>query len=821
MTPSGPNESDTCADFVLPALQRAGWLPNQIIEQYAVLAESASPLIISNGFGDGRADYVLEYEPGVPLLVVEAKRLWEHPGAGLQQAVRYASMLDAPFAVSTNGTGWKLHNRVTGTEHPVDDLPTPVEAWDLYTESRGLNDRAKDLLLSRFSGHHRGPDGNVRQLRYYQRRAIHEVLLARTRGEKRMLLVMATGTGKTFTAMQLVWKLWNHRHRQQSDRNDLRNFRVLYLADRDILVKDPMDKTFVQVFGEAVTRVSSANRRHSPDVYFATYQALDSSAIDGDEDTGELQTLMSNYPPDYFDLVIVDECHRGSAREESAWRGILEHFSPATQLGLTATPVNSGTADTFEYFGNPLYEYSLREGIEDGFLAPYTIRRVQFDVDADGLEVGEGFLDTMGREIPAGTYTTRDFERTLSLPDRTRAMARVIDRIIGESNDRAIVFCVDSAHALTMLESLRNLRPERTRANPEWAARIMSSERDRVRLLEQFTDPERDTPQIAVTSRMLSTGVDVQDLKYVIIARSVGSVPEFKQIIGRGTRLYPEKDKYEFEIVDFVNATRRFSDPDFDGPPLKPPVVDTIDGAGTLIDSTDTDSDSDVDGTEDASTVEEPEPTFIPGNPAGPAPMPSGAPPATKFELRGIDIVITSEGFLVHDLESGRPRLVSYVDWTREQVLTSFEEPELLLAAWADPTTRAGVVSALRRARIDPERLTRELGLDAGTPIDTVDQLVQLAWNLPAPTRAERARAARTGHFDELRSMSEKAREVLESLLELYASNGIDEISKAAILQVHPLSAQGTPAQIARSFGGSEAWHQAHGDVQRWLYVAS
>ena len=439
MTQRGPNESDTCASFVLPAIERSGWIKSQVTEQFPVLADLASP--VPGASVKRRADYVLELEPGVPLVVIEAKRLWALPGDGLQQAIRYAEMLDAPFAVSTNGTGWVLHNRIDGTASNATELPTPTEAWDLFTESHNLNEEARSLLLARFSTHHRASDGSVRKLRYYQRRAIHEVLCAMTRDERRLLLVMATGTGKTFTAMQLVWKLWNYRAEQQHSNNALPNYRVLYLADRDVLVKDPLNKTFVQAFDRAAIRVNSKNRRLSPDVYFATYQALDADAVDREDDTGEVTDLLSNYPPDFFDLVIVDECHRGSAREESAWRSILEHFAPATQLGLTATPVNKGTADTFEYFGNPVYQYSLRQGIEDGFLAPYTIRRVQFDVDVDGLEIASGVVDTSGRELPAGTYTTRAFERTLKLPDRARDGTRHRPRHRRLSGSRHRVLC--------------------------------------------------------------------------------------------------------------------------------------------------------------------------------------------------------------------------------------------------------------------------------------------------------------------------------------------------------------------------------------------
>jgi type I restriction enzyme, R subunit len=811
------NEADTCAEYVLPAITAAGWAAAQVKTELQVLGERHPELNASAVTAKRRADYVLEMRPGVPLIVVEAKRLWSSPGDGLQQAIRYATLLDAPFALSTNGTGWVLHNMVSGSQMAVTGIPTPTEAWDLFCESHALNDEAKDLLLAPFDRTHRGADGSVRELRYYQRRAIHEVLSSLSRGERRVLLVMATGTGKTFTAMQLVWKLWNYRREQQRHDNALPNYRMLYLSDRDVLVKDPLNKTFVQAFpDQSAMRVSRVNRRHSPDLYFATYQAFDAE-YPGSEPADESSALL-DYPADFFDLVVVDECHRGSARDNSTWRGILDHFAPAAQLGLTATPVNKGAADTFDYFGNPVFQYSLREGIEDGFLAPYTIRRVILNPDAEGIDIAAGMVDTTGRELPGGTYTTRDFERTLSLPDRTRAMARVIDRVIGDSGDRAIVFCVDKDHALDMVRYLRELRPERTVAEPEWAVRIMSVERDKVRLLEEFTDPERTIPQIAVSSRLLSTGVDIQDLRYVIIARPVGSVPEFKQIIGRGTRLYPDKGKYEFEIMDFVGATTKFSDPSFDGPPLKDPVTEPVDGNGDPL-SPVGGVDGNVDGEPEPPQVNEPEPLFIAGG-SSTGVIDGGIRAADKFVLDGIKIDIVSEGFWVHDVESGQPRLVSYTDWAKERVLSAFDGPEDLLHTWSDADGRTRAVAALRGAHIDSERLTQEMGLSLDSGIDLVDQLLHLAWNLPVATRAERARSARERHNSELRALSDRARTVLELLLDIYATNGIDEVASDSIAQVPPLRDKGTPAQIAGLFGGPSQWHEARTELQHWLYSA-
>ena len=819
----GPDEADTCRDHVRPALLRAGWAEEQILEQVPVQADLPGGRLPPPDQRKRRADYVLELEPGLPLVVIEAKRLWAHPGDGIQQAVRYADKLAVPLALSTNGRGWVQYDASTGLQAPVDDVPTPVEAWDLITGWRDLGPLAQDYLRTPFNRQHLNADGSVKELRYYQRRAVHEALRAMAAGHRRVLLVMATGSGKTFTALQLVWKLWSYRRRMQATTGE-GNYRVLYLADRDVLVSDPMRKNFQRVFGDAVVRVSTRNARHSPDVYFATYQGLTTPHPDADVDgdAAETRELLRNYPPDFFDLVIIDECHRGSARSASEWRGILEHFTGAVQLGLTATPVDRAGVDTYDYFGNPVFTYSLRDGIEDGFLAPYTVRRVVSDVDADGFEVSEGLRDIAGRTVPAGTYGTRDYERRLRLPDRTKAMARRIVEVIGDTDDRAVVFCVDAAHALTMTEDLRNLRPECTRRDPEWVSRIMSVEREKDRLLEQFTDPERDIPQIAVTSSLLSTGVDIEDLKYVVLGRTIGSMPEFKQIIGRGTRLYPDKGKAEFEIIDFVGATDLFRDPSFDGPPLKPPTTEVLDPDGEPRDVPDDDGTNDAGGAEEPSvTVEEPAPPYAGGGSSESQASGGGAtPPQEKFELRGVPVTLTSEGFWVHDVTTGHPRLVRYVDWAGQRVLENFEAPEALLRAWSDPRTRAEVVTFLGASRIDPARLAEELGRDGDAPVDTVDQLLHLAWGLPTVTRTERARRALSQHRADLDAYPERARDVLHLLLDRYAEAGIDEIAAPSVVQVDPLSSVGSPTEIAERFGGAAAWHRARESVQAWLYSA-
>jgi len=813
MGTGGPTEEDTCREYVRPAFAAAGWSDRQIREQYAVLND------LPEGRGGGlkrRADYVLELD-GVPLIVVEAKRAWAEPEDGLQQAIRYASKLGAPFAVSTNGHGWTVHSMQTGALIGANELPSPEVAWGLLVQDEKLGPDAQAVYRAPFNRTLISAGGDVKTLRYYQVRAINAIVRAMYAGDKRILTVMATGSGKTFTALQLVWKLWRYRTRPGTDSSG--RFRVLYLADRDELVRTPMDKYFSQVFEQgAVSRVSSRDTRMSPDIYFATYQGIlvPGTTDDVDADSEE-HSLLAGYPKDYFDLVIVDECHRGSSRADSAWRGILNHFEPATQLGLTATPRDDRGIDTYDYFGNPVFTYSLADGINDGYLAPYTIRRVVLDVDADGYEVLEGQRDDFGNEIPDGVYATRDFERSLSLPRRTHAMAQRTLELIGSTKRRAVIFCVDQKHAADMAQELRNLDPDRTARNPEWAVRITSDEREKRRLLGSFTDTEEDVPQIATTASLLTTGVDIEDLFFVVLARPVSSIPEFKQIIGRGTRLFPEKDKFEFEIVDFVGATAKFLDPGFDGPPLKiireladPPLADA--GEPASFDAGVTGDDTE-EWAHEVDTAGHLEPLTNLG-----VSNAVGRQAFDGYVLSRATVTFASEGVYVHDTSTGQPRLVTYVDWIRGQVLSRFERADDLLNAWADPEQRSQVARFLAGRGIDLDRLATLLGNQDETPVDSVDQLIQLAWNMPTMTRSERASAARARHRNDIESYPRAAREVLLMLLDRYAEAGIEEISSVHVLEVPPLADLGDRLDVARRFGDARAWHRARAEVQRWIY---
>lgn len=807
----GPLEQATCDDAILPALALAGWSRDQIVPQVSVKARR---VVTAGGasrtIGNGVVDYVLEIVPGLPVGVVEAKREYRAASDGLQQAVRYAEQLDVPLAYASNGVEVIERDMLSGHESVVSGFPTPPEMWARYAAQHGLDDDTGQLLQHGFNRKNRLASGEVKQPRWYQATAVHRVLAAMARGEQRLLLLMATGTGKTFTAMQIVHKLRAHARVVTPERN----YRVLYLADRDALLTQPKNKDFAPAFGDGpLKRVSGAATR-SREIYFATYQSLTGG---GDEDE-----LFREYPPDFFDLVIVDECHRGSASENSSWRRVLDHFAPAVQLGLTATPKQDDTVDTYRYFGEPLFTYSLRQGIEDGYLAPYRVRRVVLSPDADGWEPEPGQVDRFGREIPEGRYTTRDFERVVRLLMRTDVAARYLSRILRrDPTARTMVFCVDQTHANDMRRALVNANPDLVAADPEWAVRIVGAEEEKTRLLEAFSDPESSSPVVATTSRLLSTGVDVQDLKYVVLFRPVGSAVEFKQIIGRGTRLYPDKGKTSFEIIDFVGATAHFADPDFDGYPVR--IIDDGDGSAEPVDGDEgahgeggqTPLGPDGGGDGMTGEVAEPEPPFVAGGPDEHDGDPNDHESRARFVIDDGAFYVVAEAVQVPDTSTGRLVLTEYGEFVAGQIKRLATGPAALAERWSRAPGRADVLAALESAGVD----VAELLPPGEVEVDVLDILLQVAWNMPARTRAERARRAVEEHRSDLEARSDTARAVLAALLQRYVEEGIDEVTSPEVSLVPPLSELGTPRQLARELGEG-GLHGAVDEVQRWVYSA-
>lgn len=785
-------------------LADAGWKPEQIKAEYPVRAiRTLSGAQVTRDLGDGRVDYVLEAVPGLPVAVVEAKREYASPEKGLQQAIRYAQQLDVPLAYATDGRGTVLRDLRTGTERRVESVATPAEAWAEFRGYHGLSPDGAELLARPFNRRRTSVQGEIITPRWYQTVAVHRVLRAIASGRQRLLLLMATGTGKTFTAMQIVAKLRDYHALREPERN----YRVLYLADLDILLRQPMGKDFQPAFGPDPLHRVRGGVNLSREIYFASYQAMTGA--------GDSEALFRDYPPDFFDLVIVDECHRGSAAENSVWRRVLDYFSPAVQVGLTATPKRDATVDSYAYFGDPVFSYSLRQGIEDGYLAPYRVRRVVLSPDAEGWSPEPSQMDAFGREVPEGLYSTRDFERVVSLLMRTRLAARHLSRTLRQDpTARTMIFCVDQEHAEQMRSALVAENPDFVRKDPEWVVRIVGGEPERERLLEAYTDPESSTPVVATTSRLLSTGVDVEDLRHVVLFRPIGSMVEFKQIIGRGTRLFPDKGKTSFDIIDYVGATRLFSDPDFDGDPVEIDV-EAVDDDGKVVSSGGA-----HDGAESSAVgVAEPGMDFEVRSGGDldveeDGGLQEGPDFPRKYLIQDGSFSIVAEALQIPDTSTGKLRLTEYREYVQGVVRTIAASAGELAAKWAHAPTRQEVLAELERQHIP----VWELDIPEG--LDPLDVLLNLAWNTRPRTRSERARRVREEHAADIAVLGSRARHVLEVLLDRYADYGIDEITSSEILGLESFSALGSPVEIAAAFGGPQAWHQQLDHVQQWLYSA-
>lgn len=787
------NEADTCRKLVVPKLQEAGWddRPHAINEQRTF---TDGRIVFVGGRArrgkQKRADYVLRYNPDFPIAVVEAKARYRHAADGLQQAKDYAEILGLKFAYATNGAEIVEFDYTTGIERMLDAFPSPDELWARQRAAEGLNDplTAERLLTPSF------PD-RAKPLRYYQEIAVNRAVQAVLQGRKRILLTLCTGAGKTAVAFQISWKLWSARW---NGKGVNRTPKVLFLADRNVLVDDPMAKDF-SPFGDARHKIAGGIAVKSRDMYFAIYQS-----IARDENR---PGLYREYPRDFFDLIIVDECHRGSARDDSNWREILEWFEPATQIGMTATPRREENVDTYTYFGDPLYEYSLAQGIADGFLAPYRVHRVITDYDAAGWRPSRGELDRYGREVPDNEYQTRDFERVVALRARTRAIARHLADFMAETDRMAktIVFCVDQEHALEMRQALAELNADLVRDNPDYVCRVTADEGDIGRgHLSKFQDVETDTPVILTTSQLLTTGVDAPTCKNVVLARTVGSMPEFKQIIGRGTRLRPDYGKLAFNIIDYTGtATRMFADPAFDGEPVRE--------AESVIN-------------EDGETIEEheaedvaPEPGDIPEGPEAPLGDPEPEPGPRKFYVDGGEVSVVRH--LVYELDAEGKKLAcrQLTDYTGDKVRTLYPNASELRSDWLDPERRADIVEQLEEKGIDLDTLAEAVGKPEADPFDL---LCHLAYNTPLRTRRERADRLLREQDAFLARFGPDARKVLDAVLEKYAEHGSAQFKLPDILEVPPFNEWGNVIEIARRFGGGKELRSAVTELQRLLYTA-
>lgn len=786
-------EADTCRKYVLPKLIQAGWdnEPHSFTEQRTFT--DGRIVLVGNKVrrrAQKRADYLLRYTRDFMIAVIEAKADHKSPGDGLQQAREYAEILGLKFAYSTNGKGIIEFDYLTGMERELDTFPAPDDLWTRLCRAQEINGQTTvQRLLTPFN-HISG-----KSPRYYQEIAVNRAIQAILKGKRRILLTMATGTGKTVVAFQICWKLWTSRWNRTGE---YRRPKILYLADRNILVDDPKDKIFAP-FGDARWKIENGEANKGREIYFAIYQA-----IAKDE---RRPGLYREYDPGFFDLIIVDECHRGSAHDESNWREILEYFETAYQIGMTATPLREDNRDTYRYFGNPIYQYSLRQGIEDGFLAPYRVHRVITSYDAAGWRPSKGDLDRYGREIPDGEYHTKDFERIVALRVRTEAIARNLTDFMNKTDrfSKTIVFCVDQEHADEMRRTLNNFNSDLVQRYPDYVCRVTSEEGSIGRgHLARFQDVETASPVILTTSRLLTTGVDVPTCKNVVLVRVIESMTDFKQIIGRGTRVRDDYGKLFFNILDYTgSATRLFADPEFDGDPASLIEVH-LDENGEPVEAKET-----VDqGLYDPDSEE----GIVVDGPLGPD---EEELPRRKYYFDGGHVEIAAHLVYELDPDGKQLRVVRFTDYTAEKVRTLYRSAAELRTQWANPEKRAEIINRLAERGIDFD----ELAATANQPdADPFDLLCHVAFNAPLRTRRERADRLRREKKDFFDHYGPKA--ILNELLEKYTEHGTAQFVMPDVLKVPPISDYGNVVEIAGFFGGAEKLREAVNTLQTLLYAA-
>ncbi|WP_419692468.1 EcoAI/FtnUII family type I restriction enzme subunit R [Burkholderia gladioli] len=766
------SEQDIRSKFISPALVEAGWdLQLQIREEVA-LTDGRVIVRGNKARRDEktirRADYVLYLKPGIPLAVVEAKDNKHSVRDGIQQALAYADMLDVPFAFSSNGDGFLWHDRtmydgVLEREIGINEFPSPDVLWQRYLAWKGIAPEAAPVYSQDY---HPG-----KTARYYQLNAVNRAIEAVTKGQQRILLVMATGTGKTFTAFQIIWRLWKARAVK----------RILFLADRNILVDQTKVNDF-KPFGGAMTKIENRTIDKSYEIYLSLYQAVTG--------TEEEQNVYREFSPDFFDLIVIDECHRGSAAEDSAWREILDYFTSATHLGLTATPKETAEISNITYFGEPVYTYSLRQGIEDGFLAPYKVIRVDLDKDL-GWRPTQGMIDKSGQIIEDRIYNQSDMNKSLVLTRRDEAVARRITEFLKATDRMAktIVFCEDIDHAARMRQALANANADLAASNPKYVMQITGDNAEGKLELDNFINPRKVYPVIATTSRLMTTGVDAKTCRLVVLDRTINSMTEFKQIIGRGTRIDEEHGKLWFTILDFKKATELFADPAFDGDPV---VV------------FEPEPDAPVTPPED-----ENETPGIDGH-AG-DPLPPGGDERVRYVVDEVPVYVVNERvqYLGSD---GKLITESLRDFTRIQIGKRFVSLDAFLQAWSEADRKQAIISELEEHGILFDELAREVGKE----LDPFDLICHIAFGQKPLTRRERAE--RVKKRDAFGKYSDTARKVLQALLDKYADDGIENIEQPEVLKLTPLDQLGSPVEIISAFGGRAQYQAALRELERALY---
>lgn len=790
------SERDICTQFIVPALKKAGWdMERQVREEVSFTDGRIYVRGTSAARGSRkRADFILYYKPNIPIAVIEAKDNNHNVGDGIQQALGYAATLDIPVAFSSNGNGFLEHDRTASSGNvernlSLAEFPSPEELWQRYKTYKGIETPLQEQIAS-FDYFY---DGSGRSPRYYQQIAINRTVEAIAKGQDRILLVMATGTGKTYTAFQIIHRLWKSGTKK----------RILFLADRNALI-DQTKRGDFKHFRDRMTVIRKKKIDKAFEIYLALYQGL----TNYDEDSDAYR----EFSPDFFDLIVVDECHRGSASADSAWREILDYFKNATHIGLTATPKETKTVSNIEYFGEPLYTYSLRQGIADGFLAPYKVLRVGLNVDLEGWRPEEGQLDKDGNPVDDRLYNTKDYDRNLVIDERTRTVARKITELLRKTSpfDKTIVFCVDIEHATRMRQALANANPNEVLKNHKYVMRITGDDDDGKRELDNFINPEERYPVIATTSKLMTTGVDAQTCKLIVLDATINSMTEFKQIIGRGTRINEEFGKRYFTIMDFRNVTDLFADPDFDGDPV---MVKQVLADEELSNADIHPEDEPVVDEETGDKIpfgdERPEVTYD-----RPEIIDGGgivAEPQPKIYVAGVDVSILNER-VQYLGANGKLTTGSLKEYTRTGLLNEFRSLDDFLTRWNSAGKKKAVIDQLAEHDIILENLLDETRKE----LDLFDLICHIAWDRPALTRRERAEQVKKRDY--FTRYGDKARTVLRALLDKYATDGIENIEEMKVLTIDPFKSIGTPAEIVHLFGGKVAYQLAVKELETEIY---
>lgn len=775
-------ERDICTKYITPSIENAGWdLLSQVREEV--------------GFTDGRiyvrgrlhtrgaqkrADYILYFKPNIPIAVIEAKDNNHSVGAGIQQALGYASTLDIPFVFSSNGDGFIFHDKTIANgdiekELKLEEFPSPEELWEKYKRFKGITTENKNIVEQEYF-----EDGSSRSPRYYQQIAVNRAVeaVAKQEGSNRYLLVMATGTGKTYTAFQIIYRLW---------KSGLKK-RILFLADRTALIDQTVRGDF-RHFKEAMTVIKHKHIDTAYSVYLALYQGLSDSK---DEDA------YKQFSPDFFDLVVVDECHRGSAREDSKWREILEYFHKASHIGLTATPKETKNISNTEYFGEPIYTYSLKQGIDDGFLAPYKVIKVTLDIDIDGWRPPAGFKDKDGLLVEDRIYNRTDFDKKIVVEERRKIVAKRISDFL-RATDRfakTIVFCVDIEHAEAMRRELANENVDLVAQNNKYVMQITGDNEEGKRHLDDFINPNEKYPVIAVTSKLMTTGVDAQTCKLIVLDSNIGSMTEFKQIIGRGTRINEGFGKSYFTIMDFRNVTSLFADKDFDGDPVRVKSISADEDLTSIEDENDGQKIVDGDTGEE---VKFPEPE-IPN-----IEIPVGvnnSEKQKKIVVNGVQVSVVNDRvqYMGND---GKIITESLKDYSKKNIQAEYKSLDAFLRTWSQAERKQAVVDQLEKHGVLLSALTEELG----SAYDPFDLICHIAFEQKPLTRKERAQSVRTNNY--FSRYGELARKVIDALLEKYADDGLIDLENPAVITLDPIKRLGTPPEIIKAFGGRDEYSDA------------